>query len=99
MPTFVHLMKLTADGIKSIRELPEARQAYMQLGQQFGVTIKSVYYTIGEYDAVITVEAPDAETVSAMALTIGSIGKARTVTLHAYTPDEMDEKILSKIPG
>jgi uncharacterized protein with GYD domain len=46
---------------------------------------------------VVVVEAPDHETVSKLALSIGSRGAVRTGTLHALTEDEY-RQIIAALP-
>ena len=46
------------------------------------------YYTFGEYDMVIIIEAPNDETVMSLLLKVGSAGNARTKTLKAFTAEE-----------
>ena len=46
------------------------------------------YYTFGEYDVVIIVEAPNDETVMSLMLKVGSAGNVRTKTLKAFTAEE-----------
>ena len=51
---------------------------------------------MGAYDAVVVVEAPDDETVSAFMLKVGSLGNVRGQTLRAFSRNEM-AGILAKI--
>ena len=46
------------------------------------------YYTFGEYDVVIIIEAPNDETVMSVMLKVGSAGNVRTKTLKAFTAEE-----------
>ena len=46
------------------------------------------YYTFGEYDVVITIEAPNDETVMSLMLKAGSAGNVRTKTLKAFAAEE-----------
>lgn len=50
----------------------------------------------GPYDGVVTLEAPNDETVSAFILKIGSLGNVKNHTLRAFRRSEM-ENILAKI--
>ena len=51
---------------------------------------------MGAYDAVVIVEAPDDETMSAFMLGVGSLGNVKGQTLRAFRRNEM-EGILAKI--
>jgi uncharacterized protein with GYD domain len=46
------------------------------------------YYTFGEYDVIIIIEAPNDEVVMSMILKVGSAGNVRTKTLKAFTAEE-----------
>jgi uncharacterized protein with GYD domain len=61
------------------------------------IKIKDIYWTMGRYDAVFTAEAPDDETITAFAGSIGALGNIRTQTLRAFSAEEMN-KILAKLP-
>ena len=63
---------------------------------QGGVTVKELYWTVGQYDLVASLEAPDAATVTAAMLSLGALGNVRTQTLPAFSGDEM-KGILGKI--
>jgi uncharacterized protein with GYD domain len=56
-----------------------------------------VYWTLGSYDLVTIVEAPDDETVTAFALAAGSQGNIRTTTLRAFDQEQF-QQILNKTP-
>jgi len=47
-----------------------------------------LYYTFGEYDFVMLVEAPSDETMLKNLLSLGSLGNVRTTTLKAWTESE-----------
>jgi len=46
---------------------------------------------MGALDAVLIAEAADAESVMALAASIGSLGNIRTQTLRAFTAEEMNQ--------
>ena len=53
-----------------------------------GSEMKGFYLVMGQYDAVVITEAPNDETLSKLALALGSKGNVRTESLRAYTEDE-----------
>ena len=59
-------------------------------------SVKDIYWTLGSYDVVAICEAPDDESASALALSVGSRGKVRSDTLRAFSFDEM-KRILDKM--
>jgi uncharacterized protein with GYD domain len=89
MPTYVTLMNWTDQGIRTARETVQRRDQADALAERHGARIEEVYWTVGPYDIVTIVEAPDDESVTAMLLELGSGGNLRTTTLRAYDRDEM----------
>jgi uncharacterized protein with GYD domain len=59
------------------------------LAEKFGARIEQVYWTVGPYDLVSILEAPDDESATAMLVELGSAGNLRTTTLRAYDREEM----------
>ncbi|MBF8254608.1 MAG: h16 [Deltaproteobacteria bacterium] len=66
-------------------------------GRELGIKIKDIYWTMGAFDAVFTAEAPDDETMTAFAASMGSLGNIRTQTMRAFSAQEMNQ-ILAKLP-
>jgi uncharacterized protein with GYD domain len=89
MPTYVSLFNWTDQGIRSVKETVQRRDQADALAERHGVSIEQVYWTVGPYDLVTIVEAPDDESVTAMLLELGSAGNLRTTTLRAYGREEM----------
>ena len=70
-----------------------ARQAVEDAGGK----LHAVYYTMGRFDAVAILEAPDDVTASRLALATGMEGNIRTETLKAFNEEEFAD-ILAGIP-
>ena len=62
-----------------------------------GVTSQQMYWTLGHYDQVCVLEAPNDETAASVLLSADILGNIRTQTLRAFTSAEM-EKIVANIP-
>ena len=89
MPTYVTLVNWTDEGIKNVRGTLERTERVEQLAQKHGGGLVQTYWTVGPYDLVAIVEAPDDESATAFLLELGSIGTVRTTTLRAYNREEM----------
>ena len=89
MPTYVILMNWTDQGVSADRETVHRREQADALAEKHGARIEQVYWTMGHYDAVEILEAPDDETVTAMMLELTSAGNLRTAMLRAYDHDQM----------
>ncbi len=96
MPTFITLIKWTEQGIRVVRDTTKRQREALAQFEKMGIKTLGFYWTLGRYDAVSIGEAPDAETVTAAALAIGSQGNVRTETLRAFAVEEM-ERVLAKI--
>jgi uncharacterized protein with GYD domain len=97
MATYIVLANLTDQGIHNIKEQPQRIRQLTQHFAQSGVKIIGAYLTLGAYDNVFVVEAPDDETAARTLLAVGMQGNARTVTLRAFTLDE-EEKLVQGLP-
>jgi uncharacterized protein with GYD domain len=97
MPSYISLMNFTEQGIRSIKETTQRAEAAHKLAAQFGVTMKSVQWTLGAYDVVAQFDAPDDASMTAFELAIASQGNVRTQTLRAFSRDEMNA-VLAKLP-
>ena len=96
-PTYISLVKFTEKGIQNARQTTQRLDAWAAKVQSMGVTIKQMYWTLGEYDQVCIFEAPDDETAASVLLAANLLGNIRSQTMRAFTADEMDN-ILAKIP-
>ena len=89
MANYVILINWTEQGVAGGKEsLDRAGRAASML-KKLGGRMKTTLWTIGPYDAVSIVEAPDDETVTAFCLAIGAEGNVRTTTLRAFDKAEM----------
>lgn len=97
MPTYVSLLKFTQKGIESIKEAPNRIEATRTMAKAVGVEVTGIYYTLGRYDAVAILEAPDDETAARVALAGAMKGNVTSETLRAFSADEF-VKIVAKLP-
>jgi len=58
--------------------------------------ISKAFRTMGAYDVVLLVDAPDEQTMTAYALKVASLGNVKTQTMRAFRRQEM-ESILAKM--
>lgn len=88
MPTFITLATFTDQGARTIKDSPDRFEAYKQLAEAAGISVKSVHWTEGAYDIVLVTEGPE-EAVMVTALKMAQLGNVRTQTLRGYTQKEM----------
>ena len=96
-PTYISLVQFTDKGIQGAKQTTQRVAAWAAKVQSMGVTIKQMYWTLGQYDQVCIFEAPDDETAASVLLAADMLGNIRTQTMRAFTASEM-EKILAKVP-
>ena len=71
MPTYIALLKWTQKGIASAKDSPSRLDAGREAFKKAGMQIKDTYLTMGRYDLVCVIEAPDDETYAKGILGLG----------------------------
>jgi uncharacterized protein with GYD domain len=93
MATYVCLIKWTQKGIENVKDSPKRLADAKKAFKKEGVNLKSFYMTMGPYDMVSIVEAPDDATLARVLLRLGSTGNLSTTTLRAFDESEYREII------
>jgi uncharacterized protein with GYD domain len=88
MPTFVLLSTLTPEGVQTVKNNPTRIREVNKEVEQLGATVKAQWATLGRFDFVNIVEAPDEQTIARVSLELGSRGTAKYETLVAIPVDE-----------
>ncbi len=88
MATYIALLNYTDQGAKTMKGVPERVLAVRQALENIGGRLHGYRLTLGEYDAVVTIEAPDDETYTTFVLNIAAQGNIRTTTLKAFSEEE-----------
>ena len=96
MPTYITLLRWTQQGAAGIKYSPSRLDAGREAFKKVGAEIKDVYKTMGRYDLVCVIEAPDDETYASAVLALGAQGNVQTETLKAFTEDQF-RKIVSAV--
>jgi uncharacterized protein with GYD domain len=81
MAKYVLLVNLTEQGHRSIKDSAKRLDAGKALAKEHGCAIESFFMTMGTFDMVSVIEAPDDETCAKYVLTLCSEGNLRTITL------------------
>lgn len=96
MATYIALCKFTDQGIRSVKETTKRADAVKEAASKFGAKMTQIYWTLGKYDLVTLIEAPDDAAAAAFGLAISSAGNIRLQTLRAFSKEEMGP-ILGKL--
>jgi uncharacterized protein with GYD domain len=98
MPTYISLVQFTDKGIQAAKQTTQRVTDWAAKVQSMGVSVKEMYWTLGQYDQVCVFDAPDDETAASVLLAADLLGNIRTQTMRAFATSEMD-KILAKVPS
>jgi len=96
MANYISLLQFTEQGIRTVKDTVKRSAAGTADAEKMGVKVTDSFWTMGAYDVVLVLEAPDDQTVSAFAAKLGSLGNVKTQTMRAFSREEM-EAVLAKI--
>ena len=97
MTTYILLLNFSEQGIRKVKDTAKRSEDFSKKATKAGAKVKEVYWTLGGYDGVLVLEAPDEATATSLALSLGSLGFVRTQTLRAFSAKEIG-RILAKMP-
>ena len=88
MPTYIMLTTLTPEGVQTVKNNPQRIKEVSKEIEQLGATVKAQWATLGHFDFVNVVEAPDEATIAKVSMELGSRGTAKYETLVAIPIDD-----------
>jgi uncharacterized protein with GYD domain len=88
MPTYVMLTNLTADGVRTLKNNPGRVSEVNAEVEQIGAKVLAQYATLGQYDFITIVEAPDEKTMAKVSVELGSRGTMTSQTLSAIPAED-----------
>jgi uncharacterized protein with GYD domain len=97
MSTYVWLVNWTEQGARTVNATTKRANDFKENAEKMGVTVKEILWTMGRYDLVLVINAPNDETIRLLALRLGMGGNAKAETLKAISSQEMDQ-ILMGLP-
>ena len=89
MPTYILLSTLTVQGVQTLKSNPERLRQVNQDVEELGAKVLHQWATLGEYDFVNILEAPDAATVAKVSLALGARGSAKLQSLELIDLDTL----------
>ena len=95
MPLFIRLASLTEKGSKQVRDLSGMLSGAKKTLESHGAKIVHAYVTLGRYDIVAIIDAPDAKTAAKASALIAEQGNFKAETLMAIPIQEFSEEIES----
>ena len=88
MPIFILLSTLTQQGVLTLKSNPERLRQVNRDVEELGCRVLHQWATLGEFDFVNVVEAPDTATIARVSVALGARGSTRVQTLPALTIDD-----------
>ena len=88
MPTYIMLSTLSPEGVQTVKNNPQRIKEVNHELEQLGATVKAQWATLGQFDFINVVEAPDEATMARVSLELGSRGTAKYETLVAIPVDD-----------
>lgn len=93
MPTYLMLTNLTAEGVRTLKNNPSRVAEVNKEVEQIGARVIAQYATLGQYDFVTVIEAPDAETMAKVSVELGSRGTMTSQTLTAIPAESLADSL------
>ena len=88
MPTYILLTSLTAQGVQTLRSNPDRLREVNRDVEELGAKVLHQWATLGPFDFVNVVEAPDDLTIARVSVALGARGSAKLQTLTALSVDD-----------
>jgi uncharacterized protein with GYD domain len=95
MTTYIMLINWTDQGARRADESPQRLDSARAMLEDMGGAIRAVYLTMGSYDLVAIVEAPDDAVMARFTLQLGMAGSVRSQTLKAFPEAAFREIVAS----
>jgi uncharacterized protein with GYD domain len=93
MPTYILLSTLTSEGRKTIKERPERIKEVNKEIEKFGAKVLEQYATLGRYDFVNVVDAPNNDAITRVSIELGARGTVHIMSMPAKPIDEFLEML------
>jgi uncharacterized protein with GYD domain len=93
MAVFIMLTKLTANGVKTLKDNPGRVQEVNREVEQLGAKVLHQWATLGEYDFVSVVEADDERAMAKVSVELGSRGTTSNETMAAIPAEDFTKAL------
>ncbi len=93
MAIYIMMSNLTDEGRKTVKQNPGRIKEVNKEVEAMGVKIIGQYVTLGQYDFINILDAPNNEVIAKLALELGSRGTLQTSTLAALTLDDFIKSV------
>jgi uncharacterized protein with GYD domain len=90
MASYVMLINWTDKGAHDFKDTVDNGKGLVGLASENGASVERIVWTLGAYDAVAMVTAPDDETAATISLAASEQGSIRTTTLRAFEQADVE---------
>src|SRR5881628_2866234 len=80
MPIYILLSSLSTQGVQTLKSNPDRLREVNRDIEELGARVLHQWATLGEFDFVNVVEAPDIATVAKISVSLGARGSTRCVS-------------------
>jgi uncharacterized protein with GYD domain len=88
MPIFILLSTLTQQGVQTLKSTPERLRAVNKDVEELGCKVLHQWATLGGFDFVNVVEAPDIATIAKVSIALAARGSTKIETLPALDVED-----------
>jgi len=93
MAIYILLSRLSQQGVQTLKTNPDRLREVNRDVEEFGAKVLHQWATLGEFDFVNVIDAPDTATVARVSVALAARGSVRVETLPALTIDEFVETL------
>ena len=89
MATYILLSTLSTQGVQTLKSNPDRLREVNKDVEELGAKVLHQWATLGEWDFVNVVEAPDIQAIARVSVALGARGSTKIETLPALSIDEL----------
>ncbi|HJM88528.1 MAG TPA: GYD domain-containing protein [Dehalococcoidia bacterium] len=93
MPQYLVLYRFTDQGRAHMKDTVHRASEFRELNETAGFEVLGMWWTQGQYDLVVAVDAPSEESMVSGLFNIAEAGNVVSETLRAFTPEELQRMI------
>lgn len=93
MPVYILLSKLTEHGVSCVMDDPACLRDISMDIENFGVKVLDQYATLGEYDFVHVIDAPDNESIARVSMELIAHGHLKPLTLPTISLNDFISRL------
>ena len=95
MPIYILLSRLSQQGVTTLKSNPDRLREVNRDVEELGAKVLHQWATLGEFDFINVVEAPDTATIARVSVALAARGSTKIETLPALTIDEFSRRSAS----